>query len=100
VLYFAFDKAIIRKQDAGRVTAVATELRACPTGKVQVQGYTDATGSTTYNQWLSEQRAQSAIRALLRQGAKPTQMEAKGFGETTQFGPPRAENRRVMFKAE
>lgn len=105
VLHFAFDSAKIRATDAGRVTAVATELRNCANGKLQVQGYTDKTGSGTYNQWLSQQRAEAAVRALLKQGAKREQMEAKGFGETTQFGAQtskatRAENRRVMFKAQ
>jgi OOP family OmpA-OmpF porin len=67
---------------------------------VEVAGHTDSTGSETYNQGLSERRANSVKDYLTSQGVTATRLSAKGYGEAqpvasndTKEG--RAENRRV-----
>ena len=63
-------------------------------------GYTDSVGSTSYNQLLSESRAQSVATYLQNKGVKPVRFDVVGFGEAnpiadnnTEAG--RALNRRV-----
>jgi outer membrane protein OmpA-like peptidoglycan-associated protein len=79
---------------------VAGILQAYPGLKVQVEGYTDSTGTPAGNQTLSQNRAQAVHDFLISQGVSPGSITAQGFGEnnpvadnTTPSG--RAENRRV-----
>jgi outer membrane protein OmpA-like peptidoglycan-associated protein len=66
-----------------------------------IAGHTDAAGSDTYNQTLSERRAQ-AVKSFLAEQFKlpPEQMLALGFGRTqlkNAADPRSAENRRVQI---
>ena len=67
---------------------------------LQVEGYTDSTGTAEFNQKLSEQRANTVRDFLLSQGLNTNSMTAVGYGEnypvaanTTSAG--RQQNRRV-----
>jgi len=46
-----------------------------------VDGHTDASGPETYNQGLSERRAQAVVEFLKAQGIDPERLQARGFGE-------------------
>lgn len=65
-----------------------------------VEGHTDATGPDTYNDRLSERRAESVTSFLLESGIEPTRVEAIGLGKNS----PRTEdpfdpmNRRVEMR--
>ncbi|MBV9611843.1 MAG: OmpA family protein [Acidobacteriaceae bacterium] len=48
---------------------------------LQIEGYTDSTGTAEYNQKLSEQRANSVRDFLLQQGVSTQNMTAIGYGE-------------------
>lgn len=48
---------------------------------LQVEGYTDSTGSEQFNQKLSEQRANAVRDFLLSQGVNTQNMTAVGYGE-------------------
>jgi len=45
-----------------------------------IEGYTDTTGTTAFNQTLSEQRANSVRDYLVQQGLDATSVSAQGFG--------------------
>lgn len=63
-----------------------------------VDGYTDARGSDTFNQQLSERRAQRVVEYLESLGIDRSRLEAKGHGETglrDTSDPFAAINRRV-----
>ena len=47
---------------------------------LQVEGYTDSTGSMAFNQKLSEQRANAVRDFLLTQGVNTNNMTAVGYG--------------------
>jgi len=47
---------------------------------LQVEGYTDSTGSMDFNQKLSEQRANAVRDFLLTQGVNTNNMTAVGYG--------------------
>jgi outer membrane protein OmpA-like peptidoglycan-associated protein len=68
--------------------------------KLQVEGFTDSTGSETFNQTLSEERANSVRAFLIAQGVDPTTINAIGYGESNPVASnntpqDRQQNRRV-----
>ncbi|HEU4634640.1 MAG TPA: OmpA family protein [Edaphobacter sp.] len=81
---------------------VAGILQAYPGLKLQVEGYTDNTGSPEFNQKLSENRAGAVRDFLVTQGVSPDNIVATGYGmakpvadNSTAKG--RALNRRVQL---
>ena len=67
---------------------------------IVVAGFTDSVGSTSYNQMLSESRAQSVANYLQNKEIKPVRFEVIGFGESSPIADNnteagRALNRRV-----
>jgi outer membrane protein OmpA-like peptidoglycan-associated protein len=70
-----------------------------------VAGYTDSTGSASYNQLLSQQRAQSVANYIEAQGVNPKRLVVQGFGEShpiasNDTAEGRAQNRRVELTLE
>jgi len=57
-------------------------LRQYPQRKALIEGYTDSVGSDSFNQALSERRANAVRAALLDQGVGREQLDARGYGET------------------
>ena len=81
----------------------ADRQRQHPRLKVELQGYTDSTGSDKYNLILSDKRANSVREYLISQQVRPEQLMAKGFGkadpvESNATPAGRAKNRRVVMK--
>ncbi|GGK20297.1 OmpA family protein [Aliivibrio fischeri] len=76
-----------------------------PRSKAVISGYTDSTGSDTFNQKLSKQRAEEVASYISKRGISKDRLISKGLGESkpvasnsTKEG--RAKNRRVevLFK--
>ena len=79
---------------------VAGILEAYPGLKVQVEGYTDSTGSDDLNQKLSENRAGAVKDFLVGQGVSINNITAQGFGKNdpvadNSTAAGRSQNRRV-----
>jgi outer membrane protein OmpA-like peptidoglycan-associated protein len=79
---------------------VAGILEAYPSLKVQVEGYTDSTGSDELNQKLSENRALAVKDFLVSQGESQGSITSTGFGKNDPVADNgsasgRAQNRRV-----
>ena len=82
---------------------VAAKLVARPELKVEIGGHTDARGSDTYNQQLSERRAQSVVAYLTAHGVDGARLSAHGYGESqpidsNETDEGREKNRRVEMK--
>ena len=97
---FAFDRADIKPEFKPTLNKVAGVLRGDPNVRITIIGFTDSIGSESYNQRLSERRAQATADYLISQGVSASQILAKGLGEaeprasnSTEAG--RAQNRRV-----
>ncbi|HIF92475.1 MAG: OmpA family protein [Myxococcales bacterium] len=101
---FDFDKADIRP-DAQVILDAAVEVLNENSGvRVQVVGYTDATGPDAYSQSLSERRARAVRDYLVRGGVSGGRLTTQGLGKSqpvadnsTRDG--RAQNRRVELNA-
>jgi outer membrane protein OmpA-like peptidoglycan-associated protein len=68
--------------------------------RIEVNGYTDRSGSDQYNQGLSVRRANAVAAELLRRGVPRNEIATRGFGESnplvpTADGVREPQNRRV-----
>ena len=81
---FAFDKADLRPAAQKVLREVADSIRQrYPDGPIQVDGHTDAKGSPTHNQGLSERRANAVARWLTENGRiDESRLTVRGYGET------------------
>lgn len=101
-LNFAFDSTELDAASRAALDEAVPVLRANARLRLDVVGHTDSTGPESYNQGLSERRAQAAIDYLVSRGVDGSQLNAVGRGESqpvasndTRDG--RAQNRRVEF---
>lgn len=78
---FRTDKAQLQTEGLRNVDKLADFLQQYPDYKVLVEGYTDSRGSDAHNQDLSDRRAESVSRALLRSGITSDRVIARGYGE-------------------
>ncbi len=73
---------------------------------VSIDGHTDSVGAETYNQQLSQRRAQAVVDMLVNTyGIEASRLKAVGYGESqpvasNDTAEGRAENRRVMATLE
>ncbi|WP_028239937.1 OmpA family protein [Stutzerimonas azotifigens] len=97
---FDLDRAELKPSGMQGVQALADFLRENPERQVIVEGYTDSTGSDSYNQGLSERRADAVRMALVRMGVEPSRIVTRGYGKqypvaSNDTPTNRALNRRV-----
>jgi outer membrane protein OmpA-like peptidoglycan-associated protein len=90
---------------SGEISRVAQILNKYSDTTIKVVGYTDSTGSETYNQQLSEQRANSVKNALVVQNVQASRITALGMGESNPIADNATEggrqlNRRVTIIIE
>lgn len=100
---FATDQSSIQPQFYGTLNQVAATLKDYPKTMIDVLGHTDATGSDSYNQTLSERRAGSVADYLAAQGVQSVRIATRGYGKTQPIATNdtvdgRAANRRVEIK--
>lgn len=53
---------------------------------IEIDGYTDATGSDSYNMTLSQKRCQSVVNYLISCGISKERLSSKGFGNSSPVG--------------
>ena len=80
-LLFDFDSDKIRAESAQNLRNLAASLNKYPKTDLLVVGHTDALGSTTYNQDLSQRRANAASSYLATQGVSSARVRTSGRGE-------------------
>lgn len=99
---FALNSAEVREQYISEVQRVADFMHQFDKTRVTVEGHTDSTGAASYNQQLSQQRAE-AVRELLieRFDLSADRVRAVGYGEerptaSNDTDEGRKQNRRVV----
>ncbi|HUF87393.1 MAG TPA: OmpA family protein [Thermohalobaculum sp.] len=100
---FDHDSAQINPGSYSTLDQVGATLQRYPQSYVDVVGHTDSTGTETYNQQLSERRAQSVANYLRSRGVAPARIAAYGLGETQPIATNataagRQANRRVEIR--
>ena len=103
---FPFDSAIVGDQYFSDIGELAAFLKRFEDLQLNVEGHTDSSGPESYNQQLSQRRAQAVVDLLVNEyGLSRDRLAATGYGESqpvasndTKEG--RIENRRVMATLE
>ncbi|WP_370231398.1 OmpA family protein [Cognatishimia sp.] len=99
-ILFATDSYTVRSDLQRDLRTVASNLLAYPDSTIQIIGHTDNEGDASYNQTLSERRANAVADVLMTEGVPFGRIDAIGRGEsqpvTSNLTPEgRAQNRRV-----
>lgn len=97
---FDVDKSTLKPGAREKLARIAGILASHPDLKIEIEGHADSTGSTEYNQGLSERRAQAVRQYFNQQGVTTPIVAAVGFGETRPVATNgtaagRQQNRRV-----
>ena len=99
-LLFPYDSDALLPAGQQNLNSLAQSLQQYPETEVLIIGHTDAAGTDTYNQGLSERRANSAANILSGYGVPRDRVRTMGRGEaepvadnSTEFGMQ--QNRRV-----
>lgn len=103
IIYFATNDSKLNERNNQILDEVFNTLQNYSSYKVVVEGHTDSSGQASFNQELSEKRANSVMRYLIEKGMAPSRVSAKGYGETrpavsNDTAEGRRENRRVVFE--
>jgi OOP family OmpA-OmpF porin len=99
---FEFDSAQLTSAGRRYLDKMAAMLRGQPELTVEIIGHTDSLGAETYNQELSQARAESVLNYLADNGVEHARLTATGRGESqpvasNETDEGRARNRRVAF---
>jgi len=81
-IYFDFDKSNIRDDSVTELAKVVEVLLQYPEMKIEIRSHTDSRGDNTYNQNLSERRAQSTRQWIIDHGIDSSRVNGKGYGST------------------
>ena len=86
------------------IDSAAGDLKQLPKGSVlEIAGYTDNTGDARINLELSQKRASAVREALIKAGADPKMLVAKGYGSADPIASNdtpegRERNRRIEYR--
>ena len=102
---FDFDAATLTPMARGKLDQLIADAHGMSFRTLKVDGYTDGVGTDSYNQGLSERRAQAVALYLRDHGLKAEQFVAHGYGKanpvaSNETAAGRAENRRVEITLE
>jgi outer membrane protein OmpA-like peptidoglycan-associated protein len=100
LVFFDWDKATLTDRARQIVADAAANSTRVQYTRIEVNGYTDTSGTPQYNQGLSTRRAQTVAAELVKDGVPRSAIAIQGFGEThllvpTGPGVREPQNRRV-----
>jgi OOP family OmpA-OmpF porin len=98
--FFDFDRSVLKPEGKAKLDDLASKVGGINLEVVIAVGHTDTIGSASYNQALSNRRAESVKAYLVSKGIESNRIYTEGKGQTqpvadnsTREG--RAKNRRV-----
>ena len=99
-LLYDFNSAEVKPTARQNLQTLAASLDRYPDTELLIAGHTDSVGTDSYNQQLSERRAQAAADYLVSQGVSRSRLRTVGMGEaepvdTSNTEAGQARNRRV-----
>lgn len=81
-IYYDFDQAYLREEATPELNKLHQLMLDNPTYIIEIGSHTDARGSNSYNNRLSQRRAESVVRWLHKKGIDKERLVAMGYGET------------------
>jgi len=100
LVFFDWDKATLTDRARQIIREAAENSTRVQYTRIEVNGYTDTSGTPQYNQRLSVRRAESVAAELVKNGVPRNAITIQGFGETRLLVPTgpnvrEPQNRRV-----
>jgi OOP family OmpA-OmpF porin len=100
LVYFDWDKADLTDRAKAVIAEAARTASAVQVTRIEVNGYTDTSGTPQYNKALSDRRASAVAAQLVADGVPKGEIAITGYGEThllvaTAPGVREPQNRRV-----
>jgi len=100
LVFFDWDKSTLTDRARQIIREAADNSTRVQYTRIEVNGYTDTSGTPKYNQGLSVRRAQAVQAELIRNGVPNNAITIQGFGDTrllvaTGPGVREPQNRRV-----
>ena len=100
LVFFDWDKATLTDRARAIIKQAADNSTHVQYTRIEVNGYTDTSGTPQYNQGLSIRRAKAVQAELIKDGVPGNAITIQGFGEThllvpTGPGVREPQNRRV-----
>jgi outer membrane protein OmpA-like peptidoglycan-associated protein len=100
LVFFDWDKSALTERARSIVKEAADNSSRVQTTRIEVNGYTDTSGTPQYNQGLSVRRAKTVAAELVRDGVPQNVISIQGLGDTNLLVPTGAgvrepQNRRV-----
>jgi outer membrane protein OmpA-like peptidoglycan-associated protein len=100
LIFFDWDKATLTDRARQIVAEAASTSAKVEHTRIEVNGYTDTSGTPQYNKGLSIRRAHAVAAELVKDGVPQAAISIQGFGEThllvaTGAGVREPQNRRV-----
>ena len=81
IVYFDFDKSLVKRSESAKVAAIAEYLKGHPGYMLKLDGHADERGTEDYNRALGERRALSVRETLLNLGISADSVVTTTFGE-------------------
>jgi len=84
-VYFEFDESFLRPPAVDILQSKIDYLERCPQTEIRLSGYADWVGPESYNEGLSQRRAEAVRDYFIEQGLEADRFVTRGFGE---LSPP------------
>jgi peptidoglycan-associated lipoprotein len=81
VIYFDFDKSVVRPEFRGIVAAHAAYLASSASARMTLEGHADERGTREYNLGLGERRGNAVSGLMSAQGGRGNQLTTVSYGE-------------------
>jgi OOP family OmpA-OmpF porin len=100
-VFFKIGKAKISPEGMVNIKLMAKAMKNSPNASYKIAGFADkATGTPSFNQTLSEKRAQAVYDALVAEGVNPNQLEKVAMGGTDPMFEKAYLNRVVIMEVK
>ncbi len=80
-IFYEFDKATLLASSQKALDSLVTMLNDNPNITIELAAHTDYKGSDEYNKNLSQRRAESVVRYLIKKGIASDRLTPVGYGE-------------------
>jgi outer membrane protein OmpA-like peptidoglycan-associated protein len=108
-IFYDYKSTALREESKGVLDTLYMMLAENPDMVIELSSHTDSIGSDSYNQKLSQGRAESCTNYLIAKGMTKDRVIAKGYGESQPIAPNslpnkkdnpegRQKNRRTEYK--
>jgi len=102
-VFFNSGKWDVKSDSYAELDRLVALLSDIPALKIELSGHTDNVGSVSFNELLSQRRADAVVNYLVGQGVDKKRLSAKGYGQSkpvdsNNTAEGRALNRRTEFE--